>query len=344
MSEHRLRLAVVILTWNGRDDTLACLASLRPQIGAGDAVIVCDNGSADGTEAAVRAAHPWAEFIQNGSNLGFAAGNNPGLRRAIDAGYEWVMLLNNDTTVPDGALASLLGAASKEPSAGAFQPLLVRASDPGVIDGAGHVIFRCPGAIDSLAGRPVAEAPRVTTSVFGACGAAALLRADALRQAGLLDEDFFVLNEDVDLMFRIRLAGWDVKLVPSVRILHRRGISGRQRDPRAARLRRFWIRRNSVAMGLRYWPARYLVLASPLLAGRIVQAFALSLVLPGQRFWAVWRRSWQLRGRCRPKMEERGLDRWFRHRPSPAPRPQQQTALRADESTPDESHPVELTQ
>lgn len=315
------RLAIVILTWNGREDTLACLASLRDAIGPGDAVIVCDNGSADGTEAAVRAAHPWVRYVQNGANVGYAAGNNPGLRIALDEGHAWVLLLNNDTTVPAGALDALVAYGDAHPGVGAIQPLLVRASDPGTVDGAGHVIFRCPGAVDALSGRPVAEAPREPTPVFGACGAAALLRADALRRAGPLDEDYFVLNEDVDLMFRIRLAGYDVHLVPAVRIPHARGISGGGATTRSKLLRRFWIQRNNVAMGLRYWPLRHLLLASPLLAGRVAQAFVLSIVLPGQRFAGVWRRSLAIRRRARPKMVERGLDRWFTVRPSATNRP-----------------------
>jgi len=308
------RLAIVILTWNGRDETLACLASLRSEIGGRDSVIVCDNGSQDGTEAAVRAAHPRVRYVQNGANVGYAAGNNPGLRIALDDGFAWILLLNSDTTVPAGALDALIAHGEAHREVGAIQPLLVRASDPGIVDGAGHVIFRCPGAIDALAGRPVAEAPRESVPVFGACGAAALIRADALRRAGPLDEDFFVLGEDVDLMFRIRLAGYDVHLVPTVTIAHARGISGGGASGRAKLLRRFWLRRNSVAMGLRYWPLRYLLLASPLLAGRAAETFVLSLVLPGQRFAAMWRRSLAMRRRTRPKMRERGLDRWFTRR------------------------------
>lgn len=315
------RLAIVILTWNGRDDTLACLESLRGEVGPGDAVIVCDNGSADGTEAAVRAAHPWAEFVQNGGNVGFAAGNNPGLRLALERGHRWVMLLNNDTVVPAGTLDALVAHGDANPSLGAVQPLLVRAADPETIDSAGHQLFRCPGAVDALMGRPVAEAPRGPTEVFGACGAAALLRADALRRAGLLDEDYFVLNEDVDLMFRIRLAGYGVHLLPAARVLHKRGISAGGRDRRAALWRRFQIQRNNVGMGLRYWPARWLLVASPLLLGRFAQACVLSLVLPGQRFAGMWRRSWAMRGRCRPKMAERGLDRWFEVRLTATSRP-----------------------
>ena len=131
------RLAVVILTWNGREDTLECLDALRGQIGGDDAVIVCDNGSQD-NEAAIRSRHPWVDLIQNGANLGFAGGNDSGLRSALHRGFEWILVLNNDTSVPPGALGALLAHASSRPAVGAFQPLTVRADDPGRIDSAGR--------------------------------------------------------------------------------------------------------------------------------------------------------------------------------------------------------------
>lgn len=314
------RLAVVVLTWNGREDTLACLRSLRPELGPDDAVVVCDNGSEDGTEAAVLAEHPWATVLQNGTNAGFAGGNNPGLRWALDHRYRFVMLLNNDTTVPPGTLAALVAYAEAHDDVGAVQPLLVSAQDPSRIDSAGHRLFRTPGAIDDLLGRPVADAPASPTPIFGACGAAAFLRAEALRAAGVLDEDFFVLVEDVDLMFRIRLAGWDVHLLPAVRVHHRRGISGRRQNPDAARRRRFWLQRNILALGVRYWPPVYLVLASPLLAIRLVQALWLVRRIPGQSCVPLWKSSLAMRGAARAGMRERGLDVWFRRtleRPPP---------------------------
>ena len=305
------RLAIVILTWNGRHHTLACLETLRDAIGPEDAVLVVDNGSRDGTEDAVRTLHPWAEFVQNGVNLGYAGGNNSGLRRALDRGFRWVMLLNNDTLVPRGAISALLAHAEATPAAGAFQPLLVSAADVLKIDSAGHRLFHCPGVVDDLMGRSVADAPREPVSIFGACGAAALLRADALRATGLLDEDFFVLGEDVDLMFRIRLAGYDVQLVPSVRVGHARGISGVTQSPAAARNREFWLQRNMIAAALRYWPSRDLLRASPILAYRVLDALRLSLVMPGQRCLPLWWRSATLRRERRSKMRELGLDRWF---------------------------------
>ena len=106
-------------------------------------MIVCDNGSHDGTEAAITSRHPWVDFIQNGANLGFAGGNNSGLRSALDRGFEWVLLLNNDTTVPHGALAALMAHAAARQEVGAFQPLTVQADDPERIDSAGQ---RCCGA------------------------------------------------------------------------------------------------------------------------------------------------------------------------------------------------------
>lgn len=309
------RLAVVVLTWNGRDDTIACLDSLRGQTQADDAVIVCDNGSTDGTLDAIAARHPQVRVLANGANLGFAGGNNPGLRHALERGFRWVLLLNNDTIVPEGALSALLAHAERATEFGAFQPLLVRASDPDVVDGAGHVIFRCPGAVDGLHGRPVAQAPSSPTEVFGACAAAALLRADVLAQAGLLDEALFVLCEDVDLMFRIRLAGHRVQLVPSVRVLHRRGVSGRPASAESARRRRFWLARNTVALALRYWPATWLVLASPVLLVRALQAALLPGAPPGTSCLPLWSSSCRARAANRRGMRRLGIDRWFTVRP-----------------------------
>lgn len=305
------RLAVVILTWNRRDDTLACLDSLRGEVGEADAVIVCDNGSRDGTEDAIRSRHPWAELIQNGANLGFAGGNNPGLRSALDRGFEWVLLLNNDTTVPAGALAGLLAYAAPRPGVGAFQPLLVEADRTRFIDSAGQLLLRRTGAVDALMGRPVADAPAGPVEVFGACAAAALLRASALRASGLFDEDLFAICEDVDLMFRVRLAGLEVELVPQIRLLHKRGISVAGTNRESTFARGFWVDRNVVALALRYWPTRHLLAATPRLAFRSVRALRRGRRVPGHGCIPLWRRSCETRRANRRAMRRLGLDHWF---------------------------------
>ena len=303
------RLAVVVLTWNGRDDTIACLESLRSQIGPRDAVFVVDNGSSDGTLEAVRSQHAWAIVIENGSNVGFAAGNNAGMRRALGDGYGLVFVLNNDTVVPPGAIEALVAYSDAHPEAGAVQPVLVRHDDPSRLDTLGLEPLRTFGARDVGMGEPVGSAPTAPREIFGASGAAALIRADALRAAGLFDEDLFVMAEDADLAFRLRIAAFAVHLVPSVRVLHRRGISGRPQDPRAARLRKLWLQRNAVALALRYWPARWLLVFAPLLGYRAAQA--LVLAVPEHRCLALWRSSLARRAEARRAMAARGVDRWF---------------------------------
>ena len=300
-----------MLTWNRRDDTLACLDSLRDEVGGSDTVIVCDNGSQDGTEHAIRSRHPWVEVIQNGTNLGFAGGNNPGLRAALDRGFEWVLLLNNDTTVPVGALAALLAHATPRRTVGAFQPLIVEAGDGRRIDSAGQSVLRRTGMVDALMGRPVSDAPRAPVPVFGACAAAALLRASALRRSGLFDEDLFAIGEDVDLMFRLRLAGSEVELVPHVRIAHKRGISVAAATSESSLSRRFLIDRNVVALALRYWPTRYLLAALPRLAFRSVRALRGGRRVRGHRCLPLWRSSCGARRANRRAMRRLGLDHWF---------------------------------
>lgn len=311
MSADPPRLAVVVLAWNSRAEILECLESLRLQVRPGDVVLVADNGSSDGTLEAVRRAHPWAETVENGANLGYAAGNNKGIRRALERGFEAVLVLNPDTLLEGGALEALLAALSADPGAGALQPLLLQQSDPAKTDSLGLRPRRTFGGEDAGRGGPASAAPAAPSPIFGPCGAAALFRADALRAAGLFDEGLFLLDEDLDLAFRVRMAGFDALLVPRARVLHRRGVSGRPADPAAARRRKHWLQRNTVALALRYWPAGRLLLGSPLLAWRMAQALWLSPANPGHPCLPLWARFLGLRGASRKAMAERGMDRWF---------------------------------
>ncbi len=305
------RLGIVILTWNGRSDTLACLGSLVPQLGAGDRIHLVDNASEDETEAAVRAQFPAVDVTQNGANRGFAGGNNPGLRRALDGGADWVLLLNNDTVVPDGALAALRARAMHaDPAVGVLQPLLVRADEPTRIDSAGHELGWLPSVRDRLVGGSTAAVSNDAVEVFGACGAAALIRRTALQRAGLLDDGLFVLFEDVDLMFRIRTAGFTVELVPSIRIRHRRGVSTGPRSPR----RRFWAQRNIVALALRWWPSSALCIAAPLLLLRAARALQLGALHGAGRCLPLWWTSLRVRSANRSAMRRYGVDAWFGRR------------------------------
>ncbi|MBI5850100.1 MAG: glycosyltransferase family 2 protein [Planctomycetes bacterium] len=307
-------IAVVVLTWNSRADTLGCLQRIAPQLTQADLLVVADNGSEDGTEAAVRAAHPEAIVVQNGENLGFAGGVNAGLRVALSRGATWCLVLNADTEPPADFLACLrLAAAAAPPQVAALQPLLVAADDPDRIDSAGLAPRALPGAHDRFAGEParaVAGSPR---PIFGACGAAALLRSAALAEVGLYDDELFVLFEDVDLAFRLRSRGHEALLLPDLLLPHRRGVSaaaGRKASVARAR-RRTWVQRNTIALALRHWPLHRVLLGLPVLAVRAIEALFLARTHAPKTCLPLWRRALAERSALRAGLRRAGADAWL---------------------------------
>jgi hypothetical protein len=214
--------AFVVLNWNGREDTLRCLASLRAVRGE-HRVYVADNGSADGSAEAIRAAHPEAVLIENGANLGYAGGNNPAIARAIADGATWVVLLNNDARPDPGVLDAFAAAAAREPGAGVLAGMLL--FEDGRVQWAGQRLglrSGYSGRPDGY-GRPLAEvdlgdgAPRPVARGVGALMAVSRAAIDA---AGTFDDDLFAYVEDVDWCLRIRAAGFGCLFVPAARAVH----------------------------------------------------------------------------------------------------------------------------
>lgn len=206
---------VIVLNWNGWRDTLACARSLRESKYQRAHVVVVDNGSTDDSTTQLRRAMPDLHLIETGANLGFAAGNNVGLREALRQGAAMVWLLNNDTTVDPDALAELVRTMLRDPHAGAVQSVLYRMDEPTTVQAAGgrvnlwtgmhrHVVRVSPGAAPD----------------YGV-GASLLLRREALDRTGLLDEGFFLTWEDTDLGLRMRRAGWTVALAERSKVWHK---------------------------------------------------------------------------------------------------------------------------
>lgn len=305
-------IAVVVLTFNAASTIGACLASLRGELLPEDIVVVADNASTDGTVAALRAAAPWVEIEEHPHNLGFAAGNNRAIERVLARDFEFVFVLNPDTVVVPGAFAALRAAATAAPNAWLLQPVLVGAVDAGeVVDSLGLRPRRSFGGDDVGHGAPLGSIGRDPAPIFGACGAAAFCRADALRRHGAFDGELFLLLEDLELALRWRCAGGEALLVPTARVEHRRGISAAQPDRSSARRRKHWLQRNAVALALRYWPWSLLLLHAPSLGWRIAQALWLRRSNPAQTCWPLWRRCWGERSATRRAMRAHGVDRWF---------------------------------
>jgi hypothetical protein len=198
-------VVAVIVSWNSRDDVLACLASLGRSEPAPPAVILVDNGSADGTVAAVRQAFPDVSVIAHPTNLHFARGANAGLRAGLERRPDYLWLLNPDVTVAPGALAEMIRVAESDPAVGVVGARLVHPGRaPRVVVGAG-CDFRT-GAIVEPDPPPGPDLDRLEVDYVWGC--AMLIRAETARQVGLLDEGYVAYFEDADFCLRARRAGW----------------------------------------------------------------------------------------------------------------------------------------
>src|SRR5690606_9323794 len=216
-------LSIVLLTWNGRELALACLASIERTVRAPGAplaveTIVVDNGSRDGTVEAVRARFPWAEVVALPHNVGFAAGNNAGLARARG---RHVALLNNDTEVLPGCFEACVRFLDAHPGVGVVGPQLLHPD--GRLQ---NSIHNAPTLLAELVPRGVLETlfprrfpskryrhdgPIDVEAVLGAC---MVVRREALAAVGPLPEDYFFFLEETDWLYAMRAAGWRVVHLP----------------------------------------------------------------------------------------------------------------------------------
>jgi GT2 family glycosyltransferase len=240
-----LKLVAVVLNWNGGDDTPAALASL-----AGIETICVDNGSEDGSDRAVQEQFPDVELIRNGANLGFAGGNNVGIRRALERGADWVLLLNSDAVARRGIAGALALAASERIDAGLLA-CLVLFEDGARVQSAGGRF----NALLGYSGRPVSYGSLVMPvgvhDVERVDGAAFAVSRAAIEQAGELDEQLFAYVEDVEWSLRIRRAGFAVVLTPDARAQHKGSTST---GGRASTTNLYYDTRNTIVVCERFRP------------------------------------------------------------------------------------------
>lgn len=225
---------IIILNWNGWQDTAACVESCRALDWPNFRITIVDNASTDGSEAKLRELFPTIEIIQTGRNLGFAGGNNVGIRKALELGADYVWLLNNDTTVAPDALSALVDALENTPAAGMAGSLIYYHADPERIWTAGGswqpgcLKLRQRGAyqIDSGQFDRIEEVGSVS-------GCSLMVKAETVRRVGMLAEEFFLYWEDTDWCARTLAVGEKVLFVPTSRVWHKvsatvKGHSARQ--------------------------------------------------------------------------------------------------------------------
>ena len=209
-------VSVVIVTWNGLQHLDTCLASVQAQRGVTTETIVVDNGSTDGTADYVRSRFPWTRFVRLPENLGFAGGNNAGVREATG---RFVAFLNNDTCADAGWLRALLSGVDEADGFALVTSRIVYMHDPDIIDSAGDGVLRWGGAFKRHHGEPASVAA-TTQEVFGVCGAACMIPKSVFEEIGGFDDEFFASHEDVDLSYRARLRGYRCRYVADAVVRH----------------------------------------------------------------------------------------------------------------------------
>ncbi|MDD4455987.1 MAG: glycosyltransferase family 2 protein [Syntrophotalea acetylenica] len=250
------RVIVIVLNYNCKSISHDCIQSLLKSKGDDCQVIFVDNGSTDGSYEFIREKFPQCEFLQNGENLFFAAGNNRGIIKAADMGAEYVFILNNDTLVEPGCIETLVNFMDANPQAAACQPLLCHLSDPDIIASAGCRLGRIGRAWDHSCGLPTKAVGTEPFPVLGVTGGALFIHTSVMVEAGLFDETFQMYFEDVDLSLRLRNAGHSLYCIPSARVLHM--VSATTNKMNADR-RIYFCERNAFTVMLKNFPLKHVL-------------------------------------------------------------------------------------
>jgi GT2 family glycosyltransferase len=215
---------IIILNWNGWQDTVNCLRSLREITYPNYHILLIDNGS---TDESVKEITPHLNstihFTCNRENAGFTRGSNQGIQYAMEQGAEFVLLLNNDTRVRPDFLDYMVSCPSN-PDVGMVQPLMLRMNNPWMIDSTGHII-RWGLVEDRGSGEDFQGQYRDAHDLIGCSGAAGLYRVSMFRRIGLFDYRYTNGYEDSEFSWRAWLAGWKTAYAPCAIVDHRRSTS-----------------------------------------------------------------------------------------------------------------------
>lgn len=227
----------VVLNWNGANDTLRCVASLRAQDLEGLRILVVDNGSTDGSFETLRLALSNDELLSLSDNLGFAGGMNRGIEKALAAGAEFVVLVNNDATLAPQALRQLLEAVQHRPEVALAVPTIFSSNDPSSVWYAGGTLSRWTGT----ARHGKVPAPEPIEVSFGT-GCCLLIRTQHLKTVGFLNETYFLYFEDVEYCDRVLQAGLRILYVPHAHAWHAGGGSTASQHQKAPALDYYDVR------------------------------------------------------------------------------------------------------
>ena len=227
------KLAIVIINWNSFDLTSDTLVSLSSTSYKNYDIIVVDNFSTDNSAAQLEKDFPSIILLKSDENKGFTGGNNLGFDYAINEGYEYVMMLNNDVAVEPDFLEPLVVKLDMDEKIGGVQPLIYFYHDRELIWNAGsryNDIFGIPYILGYYRKDKGQLQRKKQKSIDWITGCAFMIRTEVLKKVGVLKQDFFIYYEDVDLSFRIKEAGYALAYEASSVVYHKTGMSHKSKE------------------------------------------------------------------------------------------------------------------
>jgi len=214
----------LLLNWNSFELNAACIASLKESRLAFQRIIVVDNGSTDGSLERLKQKYTDEQLIFLGSkvNCGFAGGMNIGIKHACSLGFDFLLLINNDTIIDPDCVRLLVMALDENPHAGMAGPSVLYFGNPEKIwQSGGYFSAIRAGIVVPGKGKNIREIGTRISEVGFLTGCAFLVRKSTVDQVGLLDTSYFIYNEDLDYSLRCIQAGWSLLFVPSAKLWHK---------------------------------------------------------------------------------------------------------------------------
>jgi GT2 family glycosyltransferase len=218
------KVSIVILNWNGKEDTLECLESISHIDYPNFEIILVDNGSTDCSVECFKEKYPEIEIVQNKENLGFAEGNNVGINKIITRGTDYILLQNNDTVVDSRFLTELVQEIEKDNKIGVVGPTVYYYDSPRKIQSAGAKIWWYIGRAQHLRKNRFDNGNLgKTKEVDYITGCSLLAKSELFSRVGYLNKNYFAYWEECDWCVRVKKADYKIFYVPSAKIWHKGG-------------------------------------------------------------------------------------------------------------------------
>lgn len=232
---------IIILNWNGWQDSAACIRSCQALSYPNYEVLLVDNGSSDDSVAQLRERFPNLKIIENSENLGFAGGNNPGIKHALDQGADYIWLLNNDTQVDPEALSELVRTAEAAAEIGMVGSKILVLDRPDTLHFAGGTVNLMDGITTHIGAFEKDEGQYDHLDrVDYATGCSLLVKRKVIEKIGLMPEDYFLYYEETDWCLRAQEAGYAIHMAPKSKVYHKISGSIEYTSP----LKQYYLARN----------------------------------------------------------------------------------------------------